>query len=149
MTMAFRVIASTVVLALVLGGPMAPLVRAQQPTETQQTAQVPPAPPAPPPAQTAPAPTPQPEMFPETIRTRDAERHQGAYAAGAAIANVFYIPGKGVLCAIGSAVGIALLGLTFGSGYKTATAAASEGCGGRWVLRGDDLRPERPHADRY
>jgi hypothetical protein len=65
----------------------------------------------------------------------------GAYAAGAVVANVVYVPGKAILCGLGTVVGMGLLLATFGSGYQAASAIGHEGCAGRWVLRGDDLRP--------
>jgi hypothetical protein len=34
--------------------------------------------------------------------------------------------------------------LTLGTGYRPATYLVQEGCGGKWVLKGDDLRPDRP-----
>jgi hypothetical protein len=66
-----------------------------------------------------------------------------AYNIGAGIANVFYIPGKGLLCGIGGAVGIFILIISIGSAPKPAAYFAREGCGGKWVLTGDDIRPDR------
>jgi hypothetical protein len=63
---------------------------------------------------------------------------------GAGLADVFYIPGKAVLCSLGFATGIVLLVLTVGSGYRAAAAVGREGCGGKWVLTGRDLRPAEP-----
>ena len=65
-----------------------------------------------------------------------------AYNVGAGIANVFYIPGKGLLCGLGGAVGIFILVVTFGSAPRPAAYFAREGCGGKWILTGDDLRPD-------
>jgi hypothetical protein len=65
-----------------------------------------------------------------------------AYHIGAGVANVFYVPGKGFLCGVGAAAGIFILAITFGSQPKTAAYFAREGCGGRWFLTGDDLRPD-------
>jgi hypothetical protein len=113
-----RSIALTIVLSLLLGGPLAPLATAQQP---------------------APA---QPNLMQEALKvTQRTEPETTAYDVGAGIANVAYVPGKVIVCALGAIAGVALLGLTLGSGYKAAAAAGEEGCGGKWVLRGDDLRP--------
>jgi len=49
-----------------------------------------------------------------------------------------------VTCAAGAFVGVALLVVSLGSGYKAAAAIADEGCGGKWVVKGDDLRPTSP-----
>ena len=113
-----RILTVVVALAMLATGPLAPLAAAQQP-----------APSSPPPAQ----PTPQPMS------------HLGesaAYNVGAGIANVFYIPGKGLLCGIGGAVGIFILIVSIGSAPKPAAYFAREGCGGKWILTGDDLRPD-------
>ena len=65
-----------------------------------------------------------------------------AYNDGAGIANVFYIPGKCFLCAAGVASGVLIMLFTVGSAPRPAAYFAREGCGGRWYLVGDDLRPE-------
>ena len=117
MTRTLRSIALLLVAALTLAGPLAPYAAAQQPT----------APPA------------QPDPY-AGQRGMDSEWN-GAYATGAGIANVVYVPGKAILCGLGSAAGFGLLVVTFGSGYRAASGIAHEGCAGRWFLRGDDLRP--------
>ncbi len=68
-----------------------------------------------------------------------------AYNVGAGIANVFYIPGKGLLCGLGGAVGVFILIISIGSAPRPAAYFAREGCGGKWVLTGDDLRPDDTH----
>src|SRR5207302_2081038 len=124
-----RILTVVVALAMLATGPLAPLAAAQQP-----------APASPPPAQPTPQPmAQQPQDLPEP------ESHLGesaAYNVGAGIANVFYIPGKGLLCGIGGAVGIFILIVSIGSAPKPAAYFAREGCGGKWILTGDDLRPD-------
>jgi len=70
-----------------------------------------------------------------------AEERSAAYDVGAGFANAFFVPGKVILCGLGVIAGGLLLGVTFGTAYKAAAAAGREGCGGKWVLTGDDLRP--------
>src|SRR2546429_9825469 len=124
-----RILTVVVALAMLATGPLAPLAAAQQP-----------APSSPPPAQPTPQPmAQQPQDLPEP------ESHLGesaAYNVGAGIANVFYIPGKGLLCGIGGAVGIFLLIVSIGSAPKPAPYFAREGCGGQWILTRGDLRPD-------
>jgi hypothetical protein len=72
-----------------------------------------------------------------------------AYDVGAGMANLAYVPGKAILCALGASVGVVLLVLTAGSGYKAATAAGEEGCGGKWILTGNDLQPAQPFQGAY
>jgi hypothetical protein len=119
-------------------------------------AQVQPAPPAPvmpaPPLQPVPPPPPpaphmqpaQPDLFQETLKSQQqaSEGSQALYETGAVVTNVFLIPGRAITCALGAGVGIAVLAITFGTGYKTAASAFDEGCGGKWVVNGDDLKPD-------
>ena len=119
---------SAVLALLLLAGPLAPIAGAQQPAQ--------------PPAQ-QPAQPPAPDLFQETLKAqRDEERSKGTYDAGAVAVNIFLVPGRAITCVVGSAVGIAFLAATFGTGYRAASAAFHEGCGGKWVVTGDDLRPD-------
>ena len=116
-----RSIALAVVLSLVVSGPLAPLAAAQQPA--------------------------QPDLMQEAVKTTQrTESGSRAYDVGAGFANVVYIPGKVFLCGLGVVAGVVLLVLSVGSGYRPAAAAGEEGCGGKWVLTGDDLRP-MPRTD--
>ena len=123
-----RILAVVVALAILATGPLAPLAVAQQP------------------APTTPPPAAQPAMQPPPQDIPEQESHlaeSAAYNVGAGIANVFYIPGKGLLCGLGGAVGIFILIISIGSQPKPAAYFAREGCGGKWILTGDDLRPDR------
>ncbi|HEU5322585.1 MAG TPA: hypothetical protein VFX28_17395 [Methylomirabilota bacterium] len=118
MTTAVRTLAAALVVALLLG-PLTPLAQAQQPA--------------------------QPDLFQEALKgAREAEKNQGAYEVGAGIANVFHVPGRAITCVLGTTVGLGLMLLTLGTGYKAAAGVATEGCGGKWILTGDDLRPDPP-----
>ena len=129
-----RILAVVVALALLATGPLAPLAAAQQP-----------APPAPPTVPAQPEPQPQPTMVQPPPDIPQQESHfaeSAAYNVGAGIANVFYIPGKGLLCGLGGMVGIFIMVVSIGSAPKPAAYFAREGCGGKWILTGDDLRPD-------
>ena len=116
-----RSISLAVVLSLVLGGPLAPFAAAQQS-----------APPA---------------AMQDAVKTNERnDASSPAYDVGAGVANVAYVPGKVFLCGLGVVAGTVVLLLTFGTAYRTAAAVGEEGCGGRWVLTGDDLRPT-PRTD--
>ena len=105
--------------ALLLAGPLAPIVGAQQPSQ------------------------PAPDLFQESLRAQqEAERSRGASDAGAVAVNVFLVPGRAITCVLGGAVGVAALLATFGTGYRFASYAVHEGCGGKWIVTGDDLRPD-------
>ena len=124
--------------------PTGPGQPALQPTPLQPVplAQVPP---PPPPAAAQPS---HPDLFHEALKSeaRAAGAKQGLYEAGAVITNIFLIPGRAITCALGAGLGVAVLAITFGTGYKTAAGAFDEGCGGKWVVTGDDLRPDGGHA---
>ena len=112
-----RSIAMAVVLTLLFTGPLATFAAAQQPAQP-----------------------PQPSLMQEAVKATESDTT--GYDVGAGFANVFYVPGKVFVCGLGILAGTGLLALTFGSAYKAAAAASREGCGGKWVLRGDDLRPD-------
>jgi hypothetical protein len=63
----------------------------------------------------------------------------GAQMASAVAVNLFRIPGKTVLCGLGSVGAGALMVLTFGTQYRAAGAVLDEGCGGKWVIGPADL----------
>jgi hypothetical protein len=87
------------------------------------------------------SPSGQPDMYQEALKASPkATDHAEAYRIGAAVASVFSVPGRAILCGIGAASGVVLMVLTFGSGYGAAKAAAEEGCGGTWVVTAEDLR---------
>jgi hypothetical protein len=125
------------------------VAQAQQPAPLQPTPlqPVPLAPVAPPPPPAAPQPA-QHDLFQETLKSeaRAAGAKQGLYEAGAVVTNIFLIPGRAITCALGASVGVLVLALTFGTGYQTAAGAFDEGCGGKWAVTGDDLRPDGSRA---
>jgi hypothetical protein len=113
-----RVVA-TLLGALLLAGPLAPIAGAQQPTQ------------------------PAPDLFQEQLKAqKEADRSRGAYEAGAVAVNIFLVPGRAITCMLGGVVGVAALAATLGTGYRFASAAVHEGCGGKWIVTGDDLRPD-------
>jgi hypothetical protein len=135
-----RILAVAVSFLMLTTGPLAPIAFAQQPSPVQPepaTQQQPTPQPEPAVQQPAQQAMPQPEPLRESRRAESA-----AYNVGAGIANVFYIPGKGILCAAGVTSGVLIMLFTIGSAPRPAAYFAREGCGGRWYLVGDDLRPE-------
>ena len=173
-TSVVRFLTSLIIASLTLAGPLAPLAHGQetdqpvdsaqaqptdvaqarstdsaqaQPTDTAQAqptdiAQAPPAP------VTQPAPAVQParpDIFQETLKQqRASDRSQALYNMEAVVVSVFLFPGRVITCAAGTVVGLALLTVSLGSGYRTATGLFHEGCGGKWIVTGDDLRPDVP-----
>lgn len=149
-----RLLAAAVSLLMLLTGPLAPLAAAQQPPPAQpepavqaQAPQPMPEPsttPLPPQRMPEPTTTPlPPQRMPDEPGTSESRTGEAvAYNVGAGIANVFFIPGKGLLCGAGVASGVIVMLFSIGSAPRTAAYFAREGCGGRWILTGDDLRPE-------
>jgi glucose/arabinose dehydrogenase len=157
-----KFLTSIVIASLALAGPLAPLAHAQQsdqPAESAQAAE--PAQAVPQASQTAqavqviqpapiaqpmqPAPPAQPDLFQETLKAEAASgRQRGLYATEAVVVNMVRVPGKAVTCAAGSVVGVGILILSLGSGYRPASAIFHEGCTGKWWLSGDDVRPDMP-----
>jgi hypothetical protein len=164
-TSVVRFLTSVIIAAFVMAGPLAPLANAQQPAPAADTAQAettpvqmdtvqaqPAAPvetvqaqPAAPPQPAMPPPPAQPDLFQEKLKAeRASDRSQGFYNAEAVIVNLFLVPGRVITCAAGGIVGVTILAVSFGTGYRPASYMFHEGCGGKWIVKGDDLRPDIP-----
>jgi hypothetical protein len=156
MTAAIRLVAACLIVSLAFAGPLAPAVFAQQP-QPVAPAQPPQSTPPPPPPGAPPAP---PQVFPEAVKApvqgtqpamapaepfqpaRNQELPDGAYQVAAGVTTMFFlIPGRTITCLAGTAAFIGILGLTLGTAYRGAAGALNEGCGGKWVVTADDLRP--------
>lgn len=72
------------------------------------------------------------------------------HETGAAWVNVFYVPGKAILCGLGAIGSAGILLLTFGQAYRPAVQVYREGCQGKWTVSGEDIAkiPE-PRTDLY
>lgn len=70
------------------------------------------------------------------------ERGAGPWAIGAVVATAVNIPGKAVLCSLGAVTGVAVLVVSFGSGYRWAGRVWEEGCGGKWIITAADMKGE-------
>jgi hypothetical protein len=76
--------------------------------------------------------------------------HEGAYTTGAVISNIWYVPGRALVC--GGTVLLSALILTFtvGHSYDDAAVVARGGCGGPWLIRSADvgraLEPKSPDS---
>lgn len=114
--MGTRLVAVWLAVALLVAGPLAPLASAQQ--AAPQTDQ---------------------------MGTEVKPRRPDAYDVGAGVYTVLKAPFNVALCAVGGVVGAALFAVTLGSAYRATTRVIEEGCGGPWIVRGDDIRPEVGH----
>jgi hypothetical protein len=94
-----------------------------------------------------PAPPMEAELFPEAVKIRAPEPPEpDVYDASAAVVTVLKAPFNVALCAIGVGVGAGLFAVTLGTGLRAAAWAVEEGCARRWVVTGDDLRPDGPRG---
>jgi hypothetical protein len=75
-----------------------------------------------------------------------ADQPAGAGATAAAvISDFFYVPGRVVVCTASGVLWVATMGLTFGTFYNEATDFVKGGCGGRWLLTGEDIKPTKSY----
>ena len=75
-----------------------------------------------------------------------ADQPAGAGATAAAVvSDVFYVPGKAVVCGVSGVLWVATMALTFGALYDEAADFVKGGCGGRWVLTGEDIKPTKSY----
>ena len=116
-----RGVATWVLVAMMLLGPVQPSALAQQPASPSQPAPM------------------------QDVTKEDGPTPRGidVYDVGAGVVTVLRVPFNIATCAVGSAAGTALFVLTLGSAYKASTRVVEEGCAQKWVVRGDDLRPSR------
>lgn len=113
-----RVMAACMVVALALIGSFQPLALAQTQTDPFKETVPPARPPGP--------------------------RGADAYDVGAGFMTVIGMPLKGIVCGLGGVAGFTLFVATFGSADRASAAIVREGCDQRWIVRGDDIRPDPP-----
>ena len=68
----------------------------------------------------------------------------GATAA-AVVSDVFYVPGKAIVCGVSGVLWVATMALTFGALYQESADFVKGGCGGRWVLTGEDIKSTKSY----
>jgi hypothetical protein len=66
--------------------------------------------------------------------------------AAAVVGDFFYVPGKAIVCGLSGLGYVIAMTLTFGALYQESTDFVRGGCGGKWVLTGEDIKPP---AERY
>ncbi|MGH7389432.1 MAG: hypothetical protein ACREM3_08210 [Candidatus Rokuibacteriota bacterium] len=95
------------------------------------------------------APQPQPSQMQQPEQPQRApSRGSDAYDFGAGAMTVVGMPLKAGVCVIGGVFATALFIATLGSADYATAAVVKEGCGQRWIVRGDDIRPEGSRRDR-
>ncbi|KRT71870.1 MAG: hypothetical protein XU13_C0035G0021 [Candidatus Rokubacteria bacterium CSP1-6] len=76
-----------------------------------------------------------------------AKKDDRAWEIGAVVVNTWHVPGKAILCGLGAVSGVAVLLLTFGSGYGATARIWDEGCSGKWIVTAADLKPQPEESD--
>jgi len=66
---------------------------------------------------------------------------------GAGVLNVAYVPGKAIVCGLGTIASAVVMVITFGSAYRAAVETFKEGCGGDWVLTPEHVAGKIPPRD--
>jgi hypothetical protein len=64
--------------------------------------------------------------------------------AAAVVSDLFYVPGKAVVCGVSGVLWVATMALTFGTLYQEAADFVKGGCG-VWVLTGQDIKPTQSY----
>ena len=75
------------------------------------------------------------------VEVSDADR------VGAGFLNVVYVPGKAIVCGLGTIVSVGVMLVTLGSAYRAAVATFKEGCDGTWVLTPEHVAGKIPPRD--
>jgi len=63
----------------------------------------------------------------------------------AAVSDVFYVPGKAIVCGVSGVLWVATMAITFGTLYQEAADFVKGGCGGQWVLTGEDIKTTKSY----
>ena len=62
-------------------------------------------------------------------------------ATAAVASDIFYVPGKAIVCGLSGLGWVIAMTLTFGALYQESADFVKGGCGGQWVLTGEDIKP--------
>src|SRR5712691_5494534 len=62
-----------------------------------------------------------------------------AEEVAAGLSNVFYVPGKAIVCTTSGILWVVTMALTFGALYNDAANLVKGGCGGKWIVAREDI----------
>ena len=83
-----------------------------------------------------------PATWGQSDQPAKAEVSAGQKAAAGAT-NIVYVPGKAIGCTLSAVLWVVAMAVTLGGGYKDAASFVDGGCGGTWIVKGEDLSPPR------
>jgi hypothetical protein len=72
-------------------------------------------------------------------RVPDADDEVGSIAA-----NLWYVPGRALVCGLGAISAGVVMTLTMGQSYEDASQLMHGGCSGPWIVRSRDIRQAVP-----
>src|SRR6476660_7251266 len=73
--------------------------------------------------------------------TSPSDQPPGAGAtAAAAVSDVFYVPGKAIVCGVSGVLWVGAMALTLGTLYQESNDFVKGACGGKWILTGEDIK---------
>jgi hypothetical protein len=78
---------------------------------------------------------------PVDVEVSDADR------VGAGFLNAAYVPGKAIVCGLGTVATVGLMIITLGTAYRAAIGTFREGCGGTWILTPEHVAGKVPPKD--
>jgi hypothetical protein len=64
--------------------------------------------------------------------------------SGATAANVWHVPGRGLVCGASALLAGVVLTLTLGQEYESASQLMHGGCAGPWTVKAEDIRRAAP-----
>jgi hypothetical protein len=63
---------------------------------------------------------------------------------GAVVANIWYVPGRALLCGGTAVIAGIVMTVTLGQSYDSASELMHGGCSGPWTVRANDIRQSVP-----
>ena len=66
-------------------------------------------------------------------------------AVGAVVADIWYVPGRALLCGSSAVIAGLVMTLTLGQSYDSASELMHGGCSGPWIVRSADIRQAVPY----
>ena len=77
---------------------------------------------------------------PKADRLAGPDDNRPANEAGAFAANLFYLPGRAIVCAGSAVIAFSVMAVTFGQDHEGASDVMHGGCSGPWTLQPEDVR---------
>ena len=83
-----------------------------------------------------------PTAYPALAQSPPPAQEDSGEGVAAGFSNVLYIPGKAIFCASSGVLWLTMMVFTLGHSYNAAANFVKGGCGGKWIVRGEDIKLE-------